>query len=92
MAEFYRNIGKAGRPTSERSWQPLTFLAVSLPLVLKQVEGGGCYSVFHGGHSRAIAGPQCVPAVPVLVLGTILSAWRCGMKGHGAGCACSRLH
>lgn len=91
MAEFYRNIGKSGRLTRERSWQLLTFLAVSLPLVLKQVERGGGYSVFRGGRSRATAGAQRVPAVLVLMLGMSLSAWRWGMKGHGAGCVCLRL-
>lgn len=88
MAEFYRKVGKSRRPTRERSWQLLTFLAVSLPLVPKQVEKGGGYSVFRGGHRRATAGAQRVSAVPVLMLGTPLSAWRRGMKGRGAGCAC----
>lgn len=46
MAEFYRNIGKPERPTRERSWQLLTFLALSLPLALKQVERGGGYKCF----------------------------------------------
>lgn len=91
MAEFYRSTGRSARSARERSWRLLTFLAASLPLVLKQVERGGGNSVFPGGHSRATAGAQRVPAVPVLTLGTSLSAWRCGMEGHGACCACLRL-